>query len=82
MGFKIGPSGVRALPLGVAVERSVHYIWCYFSFLSFPCHILYSQKELSWGYEILHGVLSHKKNKIRGKKILGSPTSPGWLDYE
>ena len=27
----IGPSGVRALPLGVAAERSVHYIWYYFS---------------------------------------------------
>ena len=25
----IGPSGVRALPLGVAAERSVHYIWYY-----------------------------------------------------
>jgi hypothetical protein len=23
----IGPSGVRALPLGVAAERIVHYIW-------------------------------------------------------
>ena len=23
----IGPSGVRALPLGVAAKRSVHYIW-------------------------------------------------------
>ena len=27
----IGPSGVRALPLGVAAERSVHNIWYYFS---------------------------------------------------
>ena len=27
-----GPSGVRALPLGVAAKRSVHYIWYYFSF--------------------------------------------------
>ena len=26
-------SGVRALPLGVAAERSVHYIWYYFTFL-------------------------------------------------
>ena len=26
---QIGPSGVRALPLGVATERSVHYIWYY-----------------------------------------------------
>ena len=27
-----GPSGVRALPLGVAAELSVHYFWDYFSF--------------------------------------------------
>ena len=32
----IGPSGVRALPLGVAAEQSVHYFWDYFSFLSVP----------------------------------------------
>ena len=42
----IGPSGVRALPLGVAAEWSVHYIWYYFS-LFFLCHILFSQKGLS-----------------------------------
>ena len=29
----IGPSGVRALPLGVAAGRSVHYFCDYFSFL-------------------------------------------------
>jgi hypothetical protein len=28
----IGPSGVHALPLGVAAEQSVHYILLYFSF--------------------------------------------------
>ena len=35
--------------IGVAVERSVHYFWDYFSFLSFffLCHILFSQKGLS-----------------------------------
>jgi hypothetical protein len=32
---QIGPSGVHALPLGVAAERSVHYFRDYFSFLSF-----------------------------------------------
>jgi hypothetical protein len=33
----VGPSEVCALPLGDAVERSVHYFWDYFSsfFLSF-----------------------------------------------
>ena len=30
----IGQSRVRALPLGDAAERSVHYIWYYFSFSS------------------------------------------------
>jgi hypothetical protein len=51
----IGPSRVRALPLGVAAERSVHYIWYYFSFCLL-CHILF--------YDILHRVLGHQKNKI------------------
>ena len=31
-----GPSGVCALPLGIAAERHVHYIWYYFSFFSVP----------------------------------------------
>ena len=30
--YLIGPSGVRALPLGVAVEQSVHSFCDYFSF--------------------------------------------------
>ena len=29
--FTIGPSGVRALPLGVAAKQSVHYICDYWS---------------------------------------------------
>ena len=29
--IKIGPSEVRALPLGIADELSVHYFWDYFS---------------------------------------------------
>ena len=29
--YYFGPSGVRALPLGVAVERSVHYFCDYIS---------------------------------------------------
>ena len=29
--FSVGPSGVPALPLGIAAERSIHYIWYYFS---------------------------------------------------
>ena len=42
---KIGLSGVRALPLGIALKRSLHYI-CDF-FFSFLRHILFSQKGLS-----------------------------------
>jgi hypothetical protein len=39
--------------------------------------LLFSQKGLSKGFEILHGVLSHKKSKIWGKKnILGDPPCP------
>ena len=54
----IGPSGVHALPLGIAAERSVHYFCDYFSFF-FLRHILFSQKGLSL-------VLSHKKNNDLG----------------
>ena len=43
---EIDPSEVRALPLGVAAERSVHYFWDYVSFF-FPGHIILSQKGLS-----------------------------------
>ena len=28
--YKIGPSGVRALPLGIGAEQSVHYFCDYF----------------------------------------------------
>jgi hypothetical protein len=42
----VGPSRVHALPLGVAAEQSVHYIWYYFSFF-FLCHILFSQNGMS-----------------------------------
>ena len=67
-GDTIGPSGVRALPLVVAAERSVHYFWDYLFLSSFflPCHILFLQKGLSKGYEILHRVVSYKINKIWG----------------
>ena len=37
--FTIGPSGVRALPLGVAAKQSVHYICDYlFLFFCSPPH--------------------------------------------
>jgi hypothetical protein len=40
----IGPSTVSALPLGVAAERSVHYIWNYFSLSSF-CATYFSSRR-------------------------------------
>ena len=58
---RIGPSEVCALPLGVAAEQSVHYFWEYFSFFLL-CHLLFSQKGLSYGYETFYGVLSHKNS--------------------
>ena len=38
----IGPSGVRALPLGVAAERSVH---CFRDYLSFFCATYFSPRR-------------------------------------
>ena len=49
---------VQTLPFGVAAERSVHYLWDYFSFFFFlPGHILFSKKGLSMsqGSKTLHG---------------------------
>ena len=44
---QIGPSGVRALTLGVAAERSVHYICDYFSFsLSSLCATNFSPRRV------------------------------------
>jgi hypothetical protein len=58
-----GPSGVLPLPLGVAVVSTIFGIIC---LAFFSCHMLFSQKGLSYGFEILQGVLSHNKNKILG----------------
>ena len=63
----IGPSRVRALPLCVAAEQSVNYFWYYLSFFLL-CHIIFSQKGLSQGYEILQRVLSHKKIRFGVRK--------------
>ena len=67
----IGPSGVRALPLGVAAKRSVHYIWYYFFsifFFSVPHTFLPEGVVLG---------LWNTNNKIRGKtKFLGPPPRP------
>jgi hypothetical protein len=53
----IGISEVNALPLGIAVERSVSYFMDYLAFLP---------EGVVLGYTILHGILSHKHIKIWG----------------
>jgi hypothetical protein len=48
--------------------------------LSFsPGSLLFSQKEVSYGFEILHGLLSNKNSRIPTKKKLGGPPLPS--DY-
>ena len=69
-----GSRVVCALSFGVAAEESVHYTvfgishlsiylsWLFsFLLLFFLRHILFSQNGLSYVFEILHGVLSHKR---------------------
>jgi hypothetical protein len=56
------PSGVRALPLGVAAKQSVHYICDYFSF---SLSATYFSPRRGYRTEIFLGFLSPKKNKIR-----------------
>ena len=56
-----GPSEVRALPLGAAVERNVHYFGIIFFF--FPSHNFFSQGSL--GFCMWFQVT---KNKISGEK--------------
>jgi hypothetical protein len=41
--------------------------------------LLFSQKEVSYGFEILHGLLSNKHIRIPTKKKLGDPPLPS--DY-
>ena len=56
------PSGVPALPLGLAAEESIHYFGDYFSLFLFSLgHILFPKKGLYYGFEILHRVKSLKK---------------------
>jgi hypothetical protein len=54
-----GPSKVKALPLGVAAERSVCY---HFSFLFSGLHTFFKE-GVSDGSDLWHMALSHK-NKI------------------
>ena len=64
----ISPSGLRALSQNyVSTIKGV-----FFFFFSMPM-LLFSQKGFSWGSKILHGVLTHPKNKILGEIFFGPP---------
>ena len=64
-----GPSGVRCC----GTKCPLYLVL--FSFLLL-CHILFSQRGLSQGYEILQGVLSHKKIRFWVKICFGTPPRP------
>ena len=65
--FYVGPDEVRALPLGVAGERSVHYFWDYFSFFLLSG----SNTFLPEGVVLIPN--SQKILRFHSKKILGDP---------
>ena len=58
----IGSSGVRALPVAVAEEQSVHY---------FLCHILSSPNVLRYGLKFGTELSVTKTNEILGEKKIG-----------
>jgi hypothetical protein len=79
-----GPSGVRALPLaaGINVVAIVlGIIFLSFSSLFSLSPLLFYQKEGSYGFEIFHGLLSHKNIRIPIKKTLGTPPTPRTMTY-
>ena len=47
----------------------------------FLCHILFSQKGLSYSFEILHGVLSQKKEDFGWTKIRDPPCAWGFHEH-
>ena len=76
--------------IGLSRVHAPRSQWCglntrhYFSFsLSslYPSYLLFSQKELSYGFEILHGLLSYQMIRIPTKKIIRGPLLPPALCY-
>jgi hypothetical protein len=69
----IGPSGVRALPLDVAAERSDNYIWYKFPSLFSPPHtfllegVVHGLWNLAWSFE------SQKKIRFGVKTNVAPP---------
>jgi hypothetical protein len=45
----------------------------FLSSFSLPGSLLFSQKEVSYGFEILHGLLSNKNIRIPTQKKIGGP---------
>ena len=70
--YLIGPSGcVRCHGNKVSTINAV-----IFSLSLLSAGLLFSQKGLSQGSKIWHGVLTHKKNKISGENKIGGTTLP------
>ena len=65
---------VLALPLGVAVERSVHNFWNHFSFSSVS-HTFLPEGVVIGLWNFARSLKSHK-NKIGGKNKLRNPPTP------
>jgi hypothetical protein len=70
MDILIGLSGVHTLPLGIASEQSVHYIWyyCYFISATYFSPGRGCPGVLTFGKKIRFGV----------KEKLGTPLAPLW----
>ena len=68
-------SACAALGRCCGTKCQLYLVLFFLYFFLLLCHILFSQKGLSQGYEILHRVLSHKKNKIWGKQQFRDPPS-------
>ena len=66
----VGPGGLRVLSQNeVSTINGVFSLSLSLSLYSFSLlHLLFSQKGLLYGSEILHGVLSHKRNIIWGER--------------
>jgi hypothetical protein len=69
----IGPSGVLALPLGVAAERSVHYFWDIFFLLL--THTFLTERVVLGLCNCARSNKSHK-NKILGEQKFRDPLTP------
>jgi hypothetical protein len=78
-----GPSGVRALPLGVAAERSFHYIWYYFLLPSFSATYFSPRRVCPRVKNFVRSFKSEKKIRFEvRKKCLPTTPPPPVLDLK